>query len=260
MAKLWKVLKVIIFGVGALTLALLLYGLIQTFVFPLFRSHAHQDREAKTPSEEVVFEKKDGGLKLLVKRKETTDGPDAYLITLTKGGAQIVQNYRLPTGKYHLEGVSFYDAALIPIRENEYRIVLFSSYEEEEGGSDSYVWFLKMTDAMDVREVMQLSDVHRSESNGLVILGNKYFYMPYQKLFRSELFVVPLMARVGDSIRVSPLLSPEGAETLHTAFEQEIKARIASPSDGGKEEKRGEQYQKVRKEMDEALSERTISY
>lgn len=256
MAKLWKVLKVIIFSWGALSLALVLYALLTLLYQSVFTGHKHQ--EASASAEEVVFDKQDGALKLVVKRKET-EGAGAYLITLTKDSKPIVQNYRLPVEKYHLEYVSFYDAALIPVRENEYRIVLFSAYEGEEGISDSHIWFLKMADTMNVREVIRLNDVHRSESNGLVILGTKSFGMPYQKFFRSEAFVVPVMVRVSDSISISPLLSPAGADALHTALEQEIKARMEWPSEG-KEEKRGEQYEKVRKEMDEALSEKAIAY
>ena len=104
MAKFWKVLKIIIFSWGALTLALVLLGLISTFVTPLFKSHKRQKTEAQ--AEEVVFEKKYNEHKLVVKRKET-EGPDTYLISLSRGGNTIVQNYRLPTQNYHLEYVRF---------------------------------------------------------------------------------------------------------------------------------------------------------
>ncbi len=257
MAKLWKVLKVIIFSVGALMLALIAYGLISTFVSPLFKSTKQHLAEA--PVEETVFEKKDGAMKLVIKSKET-ESASASLITITKNDKPVVRNFRLPLEKFDLAGVSFYDAVLIPFRENEYRIILFSSYEGEEGASDSYVWFLKMSDTMNVHEVMKLSDMHRNESNGLVIIGNKIIGMPYQQLFHSEAFVVPIMMRVKDDIHVSPALSAEGTDALHAAFEQEIRARTAAPSDSSKEEKLGEQYQKTRKELNEALSEKTIAY
>jgi hypothetical protein len=256
MAKLWKVLKVIIFGVGAITLALIAFGLITTLVLPRLKSAKHQ--QVAAPMDEIVFDKQEGALKLVVKRREA-EGHDEYLMTLSKGGAPIAQNYRVPVEKYHLEYVSFYDAALIPVRESEYRIVLFSDFEGEEGSSENHIWFMKVTDTVNVREVISLSDVHRQDANGLVILGNKTIGMPYQKSFRSEAFVVPVMVRVGENISISPLLSPAGADVLHTALEQEINARMAWPSDG-KEEKRGEQYQKARKGMSEALSEKTIVY
>ncbi len=209
-------------------------------------------------AEEVVLEKKYGEQKLTVKRKET-DGPYAYLLTLTVGNRTIVQNYHLPVQKYHLEYVSFYDASVMLIRENEYRIVLFSVSEGGEGDTETQIWFLKMTDTVNVREVMRLSDVHRSESNGLVILGSKYFGLPYQEEFRTEPFVVPVMVRVGDSISISPLLSPVGADALHTALEQEIKARMEWPSEG-KEENLSGQYQQANKALSEALSEKVFAY
>ncbi len=257
MAKLWKILKVIIFSVGALTLALIAYGLISTFVSPLFKSTKQHLAEA--PVEETVYEKKDGAMKLIIKSKET-ESAIAYLLTVTKDNKTVVQNYRLPLEKYDLAGVSFYDAVLIPFRENEFRIILFSSYEGDEGVSDSHVWFLKMSGAMNVREVMRLSNIHRSEDNGLTITGAKYIGMPYQQLFHSEAFVVPIMVRVRDSIHISPALSAEGTDALHASLEQEIRARMAAPSESSKEEKLGDQYQTVRKELNEALSERTIDY
>ena len=256
MAKFWKIIKAVIFGWGVLTLAVLLLIWLVNIKSSVFNGHKHSKTEA--PAEEVVFEKKDGGLKLVVKHKET-EGTYAYLITLTKGGTSVVQNYRLPTEKYHLEYVRFYDANFIPGRENEPRIVLYSSSEEGEGDADSQMWFLKVVDKVNVYEVIALSDVHRIESNGLEIMGNKRIGLPYQDSFPYESFVVPTMIRVSDSIRISPLLSPEGLGALHSALEHEIKVRMEKPSTG-KEEKRGEQYQKVRKEMDEALVERTIPY
>lgn len=256
MAKFWKIIKAVIFGWGALTLAVLLLLWIVNIKSSVFDGHRHSKTEAST--EEVVLEKKDGGLKLVVKRKETV-GPDAYLMSLTKGGAQIVQNYRLPTEKYHLDYVRFYDADLLPSRENESRIVLYSSSEEGEGELDSQMWFLKVVDKVNICEVVALSDMHRIESSGLEIMGNKRIGLPNQDGFPYESFVVPTMVRVNDSIRISPLLSPEGAGSLHSALEHEIKARMEKPLKG-KEEKHGEQYQKIRKEMNEALSEKVITY
>lgn len=256
MAKFWKVLKVIIFSVGALTLALLLYGLIQTFVFPLFKGQGHQ--EAQTSSEETAFEKKEGGYKLLVKRKGTQD-QDEYLVTLSKDNATLVQNYRLPMKKYELGDINIYDASFVPLRGSEHGIILYSAYADDEGASESQVWFLKATDMMSVREVISLSDIHQAGSGDYTIIGNKRISLPYQEGFRSEAFIVPVMIRVGDSIRVSPLLSSEGAEALHAAVEREIKARMDKPSKD-KGENLGEQYQKARKELNEALSERTIAY
>ena len=256
MAKFWKIIKAVIFGWGAFTLSLLLLIWFYNIFSSVF--NGHKNGKTETPTEEVVFEKKDGGLKLVLKRKET-DGPDAYLMSLTKGGAQIVQNYRLPTEKYHLQYVRFYDADLLPGRENEPRIVLYSSSEEGEGDADSQIWFLKMADKMNASEVVALSDVHRIESSGLEILGNKRIRLPYQEGSRYESFVVPVMVRVGDSIRISSLLNPEGAEALHSALEHEIKVRTEKPVKD-KEEKHGEQYQKIRKEMNEALSEQVIAY
>lgn len=141
MAKLWKVLKVIIFGIGALTLALILYGLISMLVVSLFQGRGN--RAGQAPAEEVMFEKKDGGLTLVVKRKETSEGPDAYLVTLSRDNKPVVQNYRLPTQKFHLDFVRVYDAAIVPGRENEIRLVLYSNSDEGEGDTDSQLWFLK---------------------------------------------------------------------------------------------------------------------
>lgn len=256
MQKLWKVTKIVVFSWGALTLALIIYALLSSFVAPVFKSHKHQEKAAAV--EEVIFEKQYDEHKLVVKRKET-EGPDAYLVSLSKGNKNIIQNYRLPTQKYHLEFVRFYDASLVPGRDNEYRIILYSASEEGECNTDSQIWFLKMTDKMNIREVITLSDVHEKTSGGLVILGNKSFSLPYQDGFHYAPFVVPVRVTVGDSIAVSPLLSPAGIDALHTALEQEIKARMEKPSKN-KEEKLGEQYHQVSREFEEALSDKVISY
>ena len=131
MAKFWKVLKVIIFSVGVLTLALIAYLLIITWVPQLFQSS--KDRNTAAPAEEVVFEKKDGGMKLALKRREA-DGAPEYLLSLSRDGSSIVQKYHLPTKKYQIEYVDFYDASIVPGGANEYRrptVSELSSYSPE---------------------------------------------------------------------------------------------------------------------------------
>jgi hypothetical protein len=260
MAKFWKIIKAVIFGWGALTLSLLLFIWFVNIYQSVFNGSKHSKNRTVSETEDVVFEKKEGALKVVVKRKEA-DGPDAYLMSLSKGSAQIVQNYRLPTEKYHLQYVRFYDADFLPSRENEPRIVLYSSSEEGEGAgdADSQMWFLKMSDKVNICEVVSLSDVHRIESGGLEIMGSKRIGLPYQEGSRYESFVVPVMVRVGDSIRISSLLSSEGLGALHSALEHEIKTRMEKLLKN-KEERHGEQYQKIRKEMNEALSEKVITY
>ncbi len=256
MAKFWKVVKVAIFIWGALTLALIAYGLIATLVPPLFKSSKHQKPNA--PSEEVVFEKKEGGYKLLVKSKET-EGPSEYFITLSRDGKTVVQNYRLPTQKYHLEYLNIYDASFVSLRGNEQGIVLYSAYADDEGASDSHIWFLKAAGTMSVREVILLSDVHRAENDGLTILGNKRIGLSYQEGFRSESYIVPVVVRVSDIIAISPLLNWEGADVLFSMLKQEIKGREDKmPKENNNELAEG--YRKAGKEMGEALVERSMAY
>jgi len=258
MTKLWKILKVIIFSIGALTLALIMYGLIVSFVVPLFKGHGNQ-QASKAQGEEVVFEKKEGGYKLVVKSKET-EGPAEYLVSVSKDGKPVVQNYRLPTQKYHLEYINIIDASFVTLRGNELGIALYSSYADDEGASDSHVWFLKVANtAMSVREVIELSNVNRSTFGGLTILGSKHIGLPYQEGFRSEPFIVPVAVRVSDTIVISPLLSREGADVLFSVLKQEIKAREDKMSkETGNELAEG--YRKAGKEMSEALVERSIPY
>ena len=256
MEKLWKVLKVVIFSLGVLTLALLAWGLFTTFVTPLFKSAGQ--RTADAPTEEVAYEKTEGGYKLVIKRREA-QGLDEYLVTLNRDGAAVVKNYRLPTQKYNLGYINIYDASFVPLRGNALGIVLYSAYADDEGASESHVWFLKATDTMSVREVIPLSDIHQSGTGDYLIIGNKRISLPYQQGFRSESFVVPVMIRVGDDIGISAQLSQAGADALHGALEREIKARMSMPSEN-KEENLGEQCQKARKEMSEALTDRTITY
>jgi hypothetical protein len=254
MAKFWKVVKVVVFIWGALTLALIAYGLITTFVPPLFKS-----QESKAPAEEVAFEKKEGGYKLVVKSRETK-GPSEYLITVIKDGSILVKNYRLPTQKYHFEYIDINDASFVPLRGNELGIVLYSAYADDESGSDSNVWFLKAADTtMSVREVISLSEINRSGAGGLTILGNRRISLPYQEDFNSEPFVVPVVVRISDTIAISPLLSREGADVLFSLLKQQIKAREDKmPKE--KDQELAEGYRKAGKEMSEALSEKSMPY
>ncbi len=254
MAKFWKVIKIIIFSLGALTLALVLWGLLTMLYSSIFTAKHHN---RATPAEHVVFEKKINNHTLVLKRKEA-EGSGTYLLTLSRDNKTVVQNFQLPMQKYKLDYVSFYDASLIPGRENEYRIVLFSE-SEGDGDSDNQIWFLKKADTMSVREVVTLSDVHFRDSDGLVIVGNKYFGLPYQEKFHHEAYIVPVMIRVRDNITISPLLTPSGADALHTMLQQEIKSRLEKPSKD-KEGKLSERYQQASREMNEALSEKMLPY
>lgn len=256
MDKLWKVLKVLIFSLGVLTLSLLLWGLFTTFVTPLFKSAGQ--RTADAPTEEVAYEKTEGGYKLVIKRREA-QGLDEYLVTLNREGAAAVKNYRLPTQKYNLGYINIYDASFVPLRGNALGIVLYSAYADDEGASESHVWFLKASDSMSVREVIPLSDIHHAGTGEYTIIGNKRVGLPYQQGFRSEQFVVPVAIRVGDDISIAVQLTQTGTDALRTALDREITARLSRPTEN-KEENLGEQYQKARKEMNEALSDRTIAY
>ena len=259
MAKLWKALKVLIFSLGALTLALILYGLIVAFVVPLFKGHGHMQQASTEHAAEVVFEKKEGVYKLVVKSKET-DGSPVYLITVSKDNKPVVQSYRLPTQKYHLEYLNIYDASFVPLRGNDEGIVLFSAYADDEGGSDSHVWFLKASDGTtNVREVIELSNVNRSGIGGLTIVGNRRVVLPYHEGFHSEPFIIPVAVLVGDTISIAPLLNREGADMMFAMLKQKIKAREEKmPKDKGNE--LAEDYRKAGKEMNEALVERTVLY
>jgi len=257
MAKLWKILKVFIFGIGALTLALILYGLIMAFIVPLFKGH--QQGASKEQIEEVVFEKKEGIYKLVVKSKET-EGPAEYLITVFKDGSTLVKSYLLPTKQHHFEYINIDNASFVPLRGNDLGVVLFSSSGDGDGGGDSHVWLLKAADTtMNVREVVSLSNMNRSAAGGLTILGAKYIGLPYQKGFHSEPFVIPVAVRVGDTISISPLLSREGADVLFATLKQEIRSREDKmPKEKDKELAEG--YRKSVKEMGEALVERSVPY
>ncbi len=257
MPKFWKVVKVVVFSWGALTLALIAYGLITTFVPPLFKRDTWL--ASKAPAEEVAFEKKEGGYKLVVKSRET-EGPSEYLITVIKDGSTLVKNYHLPIQKYQFEYVNINDASFVPLRGNELGIVLYSSSADGDGDSDSHIWFLKAADTtMSVRDVISLSEINRSAAGGLTILGNRRISLPYQEDFNSEPFVVPVVVRISDTIAISPLLTREGEEVMFSLLKQEIKTREDKmPKEKNNELAEG--YRKAGKEMNEALSEKVTAY
>lgn len=258
MQKLWKVVRVILMGVGALTLALFLWLFFVMTVKPMFMGRGQQ--ETRELTDRVIFEKNEDGYKLKVKRKETKDS-DKYLLSLSRDGRQIVQEHRLPIEKYQVEYLDIYDAAFVALRGGDEGVILFAEGDgESDCSSDTSIWVIRASRETSVRDVIRLADVHRTDQNGLRIVGTKQFALPYQQGFRFETYVVPVIVRVGDAVTVSPLLGGEGVDALRASLSQEVRMRLEKVPQDEKGKKLEEQYRKAEMSLNELLAERMISF
>lgn len=258
MQKLWKVVRVILMGVGALTLALILWVIFVTSVKPMFMGRGQQ--ETRELTDRVIFEKSEDGYQLKVERKETK-GPDKYLLSLSREGRQVVREYRLPVEKYQVEYLDIYDAAFVALRGGDEGVILFAEGDaESECSSESIIWVIRASRETSVRDVIRLTDVHRTDQNGLQIVGTKQFALPYQQGFRFETYVVPVIVRVGDAVTVSPILGGEGVDALRASLSQEVRMRLEKVPQDEKGKKLEEQYRKAEMALNEFLTERMISF
>jgi hypothetical protein len=251
MGKFTNILKKILVVWGAISLSFILILIIWAFIT------SRTGNRAVEKEKDIVYEKKSEGIKLTVTRKMGKQAGEV-LVSLTKGERALVSNYQLPVKKYSTEWLQIRDSKIIPVSENEYRVILYSTAESDDESTD-YLWFLKYNNQMNVVQVIDMEGMHKIDDQDTIFLGNKHIYLPYAKGFDHGHFVIPIEVRVGDTIRISPLLSQNGIELLKKVFDKEAQKRMEK----FRKEEKNEMLkinEKSLKKFSEAIVEKSIPY
>lgn len=251
MAKFWNVCKKIIFVWGAISLSFIVIVMIWAF---LSSRMGHRTAEEE---KDIVYEKKSDGVKLTVIRK-TGKRSGETLVSLTKGDRALVSNYQLPVKKYGAEWLQIHDSKILPVNENEYRVILFSTTESDDDSTD-HLWFLKYNNRMNVVQVVDMEGMHKIDELDTAVMGIKHVYLPYAEGFDYGHFVIPIEVRAGDTIKISPLLNQYGIELLKKIFDKEFQKRMEKLRKDQKNEQ-VEQYKETLDKFNEAIAEKNIPY
>jgi len=251
MAKFWTVFKKIILVWGFLSLAFVLYAVITLTISTIFNNKVAEQEQNKG------FEKTFNDIKLKVTRKY--DKANRFFVSVTKANTPLIANYQLPTREYDLNWIRITDAAVIPIKGNEYHIILYSAVDDCDQESGHYVWFLKLSNEMSLIKMISLSDIHNIEGNESMIFGNNIISLPSFTGFKYEQIVLPIEVRIGDTIKTIPMLNQRSIDTMRHYYDKEINARMAKLATSSNAHVL-EQYKKTADELKEVLSENVYPY
>lgn len=251
MGTFWTYLKKIIFIWGVISLAFALFLIISLGISTLVgRKVVEQEQDDK-------YEKSFNDIRLTVLRKY--DQTNSFLVSLTRANKPLISDYSLPIKKYDLDWLKITDASVIPVNENEYRIILYSAVYDCDQESAHYIWLLKLHKQMDLVEMIEMSDMHRIEGNEILIFGNRIISLPSFADFKYEHVIIPIEIKISDTIYTAPMLNRKGIDMMKSYFKNEVQKRkdmLAGASDTAMVER----YTKAAKEFDEAISERVIPY
>ncbi len=253
MGKIKSILKTAIIIWGILSLALVLFVTISLIVQSL------KNRQILEKYQNEAYEKRFDQLLLTVQERSEKD-QYSQLISISRSGKTLVSNYRLPIEKYGLESpIEIKDSKFIPVKENEYRIILYSTYNECTEVSTDYVWFFKLNNKLNLVHVVDLSDLTKNEANELSFFGYKYAKLPYFKDAAYKYFIIPIEITVGETIKISPLLNKSGMDLLKMAYETEAKKRIATLNKT-QNDKILKEYKAELIKFKDAITEKNIPY
>ena len=259
MARFWKVLKVIVFIWGALSL-----GTIITTILYVNISERLTSRTVPDETDEV-YEKSSDGIKLKVTHKRREES-GKVLLDLSKAGASLARTYALPLKKYNVEWLHVSDSEIIRVNENEYRIILYGSSDEDAEFSHNSVWFLKYQNQLKVVEVVNLAGMRKLNDLDLVILGHKSVGLPYQEDYDHVGFQIPIEVRVNNSVQVTPLLTQTGIGLMKKVFDGEARKRmdkLRASKDKETDPDNAETQELIKdalKEFDEAIQDKNVAY
>lgn len=253
MGKIKSILKTLIFVWGIATLALVLFITITLSIKSVI------NRKTVENSQKEAYEKRFDQIVLTV--RETTDKNKAtQLISISKSGKPLVRDYRLPVEKYGLEyPVQIKDSLVISTNENEFRVMLFTTFHECAEESTDYVWFFKKNDKLNLIHVVDLSELTRSETNMTSFFGYKHVNLPYFEKAEFKHWIVPIEVNVGENIRTSPLLNKVGISLLKTAYQTEAQKRMAILSKTQNVEMLGK-YKSALAKFEDAVTDQSIPY
>jgi len=251
MTKFWTYFKKIVLVWGFISLAFFLFAVISLTVSSLL------SQKIVDVEQDESFEKTANDVKLTVTRKY--DKTNSYFVSVTKANTPLTTNYLLPTKKYGLDWIRVTDASVVPVKENEYRIILFSAVYDCDQESGHYVWLLKLNNQMNFIKMINFSDIHKVEGNESLLFGNKIISLPSFTDFEYEQIVVPVELGISDTIRTEPMLNQRSIDMIRHYYGKEIDKRTAklmSATDTAVLD----QYKKAADEFKEILSETNYPY
>jgi hypothetical protein len=252
MKKIINIVKkvILVWGVLSLCFALLLSVYVAVNII--------STKKLIGKSEDIIYEAKSDEVKLVVIHKTGKDSSEV-LINLSKSDKELISNYHLPVEKYGLHSVHVNDSKIIHVRDDEYRIILYSRYYECTEESTDFIWFFKFKNQLNLIHVIGLSDLYNIQSEETIIFGNKHIGLPSFEANEYKQFIIPVEIRIGDSIKILPLLSRHGITLLKNAFEKEAQGRIEKLRTGGNNEM-VEEYKASMQRFSEAITEKIIAY
>lgn len=223
MQKFWKYFKVSVLIWGFISLAFVVFVAGWILVENNFRTAAQQPQEAGQI--EPVLDKTFGELQLKI--TQTSGKTNAFRLSLVKAGKPLLTDYQLPLGDDGQDWVSISDAKVIPLAGGAYRIMLYSNYGESED-SEGQIWLLKFDGQMRMVKLIQLADQHQLDDQETQLFGNVNIVLPaIGETDYYETIAVPTQISIGDEIRTTPMLDPQGLAMLRATYEKKIAARMA---------------------------------
>jgi hypothetical protein len=252
MGKLTTILKKLIFVWGLISLGFVLFAAISLTISTMKGKKFIEEERNK------IYEKSFDQIKLQVK-KEIEKTSEQLLVTITKSDKPLISNYRLPTEQYRLNSLDVNDSKVIPMNENDYRVILYSVVYECDAEVAYYIWFLKLKNQMNLVQVIDISDMHKIEGKETIVFGNKIIGLPSYDNFKYEHFVVPIEISIGDSIKTIPMLNKKSIDMMKSVFEKEAQKRIEMLTKSSNSEVLKEYRDSIRK-FNEAITEKVIPY
>ncbi len=254
MGKFWTYARKVVFVWGAISLPFALFALFMIISLGISTMVGHKAVEQE---QDDKYEKTFGEFKLTVIRKH--DQTNNFLVSVTKADKPLINDYSLPIKQYDLDWLKIRDASVIPVNENEYRIILYSAVYDCDQESAHYVWLLKLDKQTHLVQMIQMSDMHRIEGAEILIFGNKIIGLPSFADFKYEQILVPIEIRIGSAIKTTPMLSRKSVDRMKSYFEKEMQKRkdklTESPDTATLE-----LCKKASKEFNDAISESVIPY
>lgn len=250
MAKFWKYLKagVLIWGIVSLTIVLIFAAVIIS---------SYMRNKEVVNVEQQQLQKTSGDIKLRVTRGANESS--GIFIDISRGETPLVTNYQLPAKQYGLEAIDVTDATITRVKENEYRIILYSAVYDCDRASGQFIWLFKLKGRLNLVTMIDLSDLYKVGGKDSVMFGNKSIFLPSFGTSKSEQIVIPIEVQVGDVIKVTPMLNRRSIDMIRNNFGKEIDNRIAMLTNPDSTALL-KQYKKAKDELNEVLTERTTAF
>ena len=251
MTKLWTYFKKVVLVWGFISLAFFLLAVISLTI------STFAGKKIAQVEQEEGFHKDFNDIKLKVTRNY--DETSSYFVNISKGSSSLITDYRIPTEKYDLDWFEVTDASIVPVKENEYRVILYSAIYDCDQESGHFVWLFKLNNQMQLVKMISLSDVHKVEGDDLMLFGNKIISLPSFTDFKYEQIVMPLEVGIGEAVRIAPMMNQRSIDIMRHYYGSELDRRIdklTASSDG----EMLKQYQKASAEFKEVLSEKTYPF